>query len=54
MAKAFKAEGADLEYHLLPPFGEDGHFLLDHKSGVQLWSPIVSEFLNKHAQGRVP
>src|SRR6202035_2541173 len=26
LASAFRAAGGDVEYHLLPDFGEDGHF----------------------------
>ena len=48
MAEAFRAAGGNVEYHLLPDFGEDGHFLIDSPDAVQLWSPLVSEFLARH------
>jgi dienelactone hydrolase len=48
MVEAFRAAGGNVEYHLLPDFGEDGHFLIDSAEAVQLWAPIVSEFLAKH------
>src|SRR5882757_9836391 len=48
MAEAFRAAGGNVEYHLLPDFGGDGHFLIDSADAVQLWAPIVSEFLAKH------
>jgi len=48
MAEAFRAGGGNVEYHLLPDFGEDGHFLIDSSDAVQLWAPLVSEFLAKH------
>jgi dienelactone hydrolase len=48
MARAFQAEGGNLEYHLLPSFGDDGHFLVDSRDGVGLWAPLVSDFLARH------
>jgi homoserine acetyltransferase len=36
MASAFKAAGGNVEYHLLPPFGHDGHFLVDAADGVSV------------------
>jgi dienelactone hydrolase len=48
MAEAFRAGGGNVEYHLLPDFGEDGHFLIDSPDAVQLWAPLVSEFLARH------
>jgi invasion protein IalB len=55
MHDAFTAAGGDAEYHLLPAFGNDGHFLIDSADAVPLWAPLVSQFLEKHsatAQGR--
>ena len=48
MAEAFRAAGGNVEYHLLSDFGGDGHFLMDSADAVQLWAPIVSEFLATH------
>jgi len=48
MASAFKAAGGNLEYHLLPPFGHDGHFLVDSADGVSIWTPLVDDFLSRH------
>lgn len=48
MAEAFRATGGNVEYHLLSDFGEDGHFFINSADAVQLWAPIVSEFLAKH------
>jgi pimeloyl-ACP methyl ester carboxylesterase len=48
MVEAFRAGGGSVEYHLLPDFGNDGHFLIDSADAVQLWAPMVSEFLAKH------
>jgi hypothetical protein len=48
MVEAFRAAGGNVEYRLLSEFGEDGHFLIDSAEAVQLWAPLVSEFLAKH------
>jgi len=48
MHAAFTAAGGNAEYHLFPPFGNDGHFMIDSKDAVPLWAPLVSEFLDKH------
>jgi dienelactone hydrolase len=48
MARAFQAAGGNLEYHLLPPFGNDGHFLLDSGEGIGLWAPLVDDFLTRN------
>ena len=45
---AFEAAGGNVEYHLLPDFGDDGHFMIDSADAVQLWAPLVSEFLKNH------
>jgi hypothetical protein len=48
LAAAFQAAGGNVEYHLLPDFGEDGHFLIDSADAVPIWAPLVSEFLKNH------
>ena len=48
MAEAFRGAGGNLEYHLLSDFGADGHFFIDSADAVQLWAPLVSEFLAKY------
>ncbi len=48
MHEAFTAAGGKAEYHMLPPFGSDGHFLIGSPDAVQLWAPLVSQFLDKH------
>jgi len=48
LATAFRAAGANVEYHLLPDFGHDGHFLIDSPDAVRIWAPLVSEFLKNH------
>ncbi|WP_024506080.1 dienelactone hydrolase family protein [Bradyrhizobium sp. ARR65] len=48
MHEAYIAAGGNAEYHMLPPFGSDGHFLVDATEAVPLWSPLVTEFLDRH------
>jgi len=40
---AFVKAGGNAEYHLLPPFAKNGHTLFSQ--GVEIWSPIVAQFL---------
>ena len=48
MHEAFTAAGGNAEFHMLPPFGSDGHFLIGSPDGVPIWSPLVSRFLDEH------
>ena len=48
MPEAFTAAGGNAEFHMLPPFGSDGHFLISSPDGVSIWSPLVSRFLDEH------
>jgi dienelactone hydrolase len=48
MHEAYTHAGGNAEYHLLPPFGSDGHFLIDSPDSIRLWSPLVSQFLERH------
>ena len=48
MHAAYTGAGGDAEYHLMPPFGSDGHFFIDSPDAIPLWSPLVSQFLDKH------
>jgi dienelactone hydrolase len=47
LASAYKTAGGNVEYHLLPDFGPDGHFFIDSRDAVQIWAPLVSEFLGR-------
>jgi dienelactone hydrolase len=47
LASAYKAAGGNVEYHLLPDFGADGHFFIDSPDAVRIWAPLVSEFLGR-------
>jgi dienelactone hydrolase len=49
MHDAFVAAGGNAEYRMLPAFGGDGHFLIDSPDGVPIWSPVVTQFLEKHS-----
>jgi dienelactone hydrolase len=45
MADAYRAAGGRVEFHLLPAFGGDGHWLLVASEGIPIWGPIVEKFL---------
>jgi dienelactone hydrolase len=48
MHQAYTEAGGNAEYHLLPPFGSDGHFLIGSPDAIPLWAPLVEPFLDKH------
>lgn len=48
MHDAFSAAGGSAEYHLLPPFGNEGHFFIDSPDAIPIWAPLVLNFLEKH------
>jgi dienelactone hydrolase len=48
MHAAYIGAGGKAEYHLLPPFGNDGHFLVSSPDSLPLWTPLVGAFLDKH------
>lgn len=48
MLDAYRAAGGNAEYHLLPAFGNEGHFFLHSGDAIPIWSPIVSRFLDQH------
>jgi len=48
MHEAYTAAGGDAEYHLMPPFGSEGHFFIDSPDSISQWSPLVSKFLDEH------
>jgi dienelactone hydrolase len=45
MADAYRAAGGVIEFHLLAPFGEEGHSLFLVLNGEKVWGPIVEKFL---------
>jgi pimeloyl-ACP methyl ester carboxylesterase len=46
MAAAFRSTGGSAEYHLLPSFDDDGHFLMFSPNAMGLWAPLVEKFLH--------
>jgi dienelactone hydrolase len=48
MHDAYAGAGGNAEYHMLPAFGSDGHFLIDSADAIPLWAPLVSRFLEEH------
>src|ERR1043166_5442917 len=38
MHEAYVAAGGRAEYHMLPPFGNDGHFLIGSADAIPLWA----------------
>jgi dienelactone hydrolase len=47
MHEAFTAAGGKAEYHLVPAFANDGHFLIGSPDAIPIWSPLVTKFLDK-------
>jgi dienelactone hydrolase len=47
MHEAYIGAGGNAEYHMLPSFGNDGHFLIGSADGIPLWAPVVDPFLEK-------
>jgi pimeloyl-ACP methyl ester carboxylesterase len=45
MAAAYRAGGGQVEFHLLIPYGDDGHFLMTSPGAMGIWTPIVKDFL---------
>jgi dienelactone hydrolase len=48
MHDAYTTAGGDAEYHLMPPSGDEGHYFIDSPDSIPQWSPLVSQFLDKH------
>ena len=48
MHAAYTGAGGSAEYHLMPPFGDEGHFFIDSPDAIPQWSSLVSQFLDKH------
>jgi dienelactone hydrolase len=47
MVEAFRAGGGRVDYHLVQPVAEDGHFLF--REATAIWGPVVQAFLSKPA-----
>jgi len=48
MHVAYTGAGGNAEYHLMPPFGNEGHFFIDSANAIPHWSPLASQFLDKN------
>ncbi|MGY4357481.1 hypothetical protein ACVW0J_003974 [Bradyrhizobium sp. i1.7.7] len=48
MHEAFTAAGGKGRYHLMPPFGNEGHFFVGSTDTIPMWSPLVEKSLNAH------
>jgi dienelactone hydrolase len=48
MFDAYTGAGGNAEYHLMPPFGSEGHFFIDSPDAIPQWAPLASQFLDKH------
>lgn len=46
MYKTFTASGGRAEFHLLPPFGDDGHRLFSSRGGAEFWGPVVERWMS--------
>lgn len=44
--EAFTSAGGKADYHLMPPFGSDGHFFIGSPASIPIWSPLVTKFLD--------
>ena len=47
MYDAYTVAGGNAEYHMLPAFGSDGHFMINSAEAIPLWAPLVGQFLDK-------
>ncbi|WP_063995332.1 invasion associated locus B family protein [Bradyrhizobium sp.] len=54
MYQSFVEAGGNVDYRMLPPFGSDGHFMIDSADAVPIWSPLVTQFLEKHSATATP
>jgi pimeloyl-ACP methyl ester carboxylesterase len=50
LGEAFRDAGGNVEYHLLPPVGENGHLLINSVPAAALWGPIIANFLDERDQ----
>jgi dienelactone hydrolase len=45
MAEEFGLAGGNVEYHLLPSFGAEGHLLAESRDTASIWGPVLEAFL---------
>jgi pimeloyl-ACP methyl ester carboxylesterase len=48
MHDAFTAAGGNAEFHVLPPVGNEGHFLIHNIDLKPPWTLLVTDFLQRH------
>ena len=46
MSAAFHQAGGQVEFVMLPPFNQEGHYLFTDVRGLHRWTPAVNRFLN--------
>jgi dienelactone hydrolase len=54
MHEAYTRAGGSAEYHMLPPFGSDGHFLIGSPDAIPLWAPLVTQFIDSANKSKQP
>ena len=47
LAVAWSAGGANVEEHILPAYGNDGHTVADDRQGWDIWGPSLDRFLTR-------
>lgn len=47
MSHAWRDAGGSVDFHLLPPYGSEGHGIADDYAGWQIWGPSLEKFLAK-------
>jgi dienelactone hydrolase len=54
LAAAYRDAGGAVEFRLLPAFGNDGHELSRGKGGIDVWRPLVEQFLSEERTRPAP
>ena len=45
MHARYTAAGGKAEFHLLPPWGKDGHGFMNGRGAAAIWGPLVERFI---------
>lgn len=45
MHARYTAAGGKAEFHLLPPWGQDGHSFMSGQGSAKIWGPLVERFI---------
>jgi dienelactone hydrolase len=51
MADAFRRGGGKVEFHVLPPYGSEGHWVPEFESGSKIYGPVVDRAIKAAAAG---